>query len=66
MTRAGVLSQTLEQNRAQAMLFRTLATLRTDISLFDDVDELRWPGPTAELEALAKRFDIAAAESSSR
>jgi hypothetical protein len=26
------------------MLFRTLATLRSDIALFDDVDELRWNG----------------------
>ncbi len=26
------------------MLFRTLATLRTDMALFDDVDELRWNG----------------------
>jgi hypothetical protein len=28
------------------LLFRKLATLRTDITLFDDVDELRWRGPT--------------------
>jgi 5'-3' exonuclease len=35
------LAATLETFREEAMLFRTLATLRTDIPLFDDVDELR-------------------------
>jgi len=38
------LAQTLERDRDLAMLFRTLATLRTDIALFDDIDELRWTG----------------------
>ncbi|HEX3468220.1 MAG TPA: 5'-3' exonuclease H3TH domain-containing protein [Candidatus Elarobacter sp.] len=41
---AARLSQTLERERDAALLFRTLATLRTDIPLFDDVDELRWNG----------------------
>jgi hypothetical protein len=39
---AFALADTLCRERDQAMLFRTLATLRTDIALFDDVDELRW------------------------
>ena len=30
----------------RALLFRDLATLRTDIPLFDRVDDLRWNGPT--------------------
>ena len=34
-----------------ALLFRTLATLRTDAPLFDNVDELRWNGPTSTFEA---------------
>jgi 5'-3' exonuclease len=38
---AARLAQTLADNRERAELFRTLATLRTDIPLFDDVDELR-------------------------
>ncbi|MEP7273633.1 MAG: 5'-3' exonuclease H3TH domain-containing protein, partial [Acidobacteriota bacterium] len=29
-----------------ALLFKKLATLRTDVDVFDDVDELRWRGPT--------------------
>jgi 5'-3' exonuclease len=41
VSKAGALSRTLEDNREQAYLFRTLATLRTDIPLFQDVDELR-------------------------
>jgi 5'-3' exonuclease len=55
------LARTLERERANAFLFRNLATLREDIPLFDTVDDLRWQGPTAEFPALAARFDAAAA-----
>jgi 5'-3' exonuclease len=41
---ASALAATLAGARDDALLFRTLATLRTDIALFDDVDELRWKG----------------------
>ena len=41
----------------RALLFRTLATLRTDIPLFGAVEELRWTGPSPEFAALAARFD---------
>jgi 5'-3' exonuclease len=53
------LARTLSQQRDRALLFRTLATLRTDIALFDDVDELRWHGPTPAFPALAARLDAA-------
>jgi hypothetical protein len=56
---ASVLSATLVRESDRAMLFRTLATLRNDIPLFEDVNELRWNGPTAALDALAVRFDKA-------
>ena len=56
---ASSLSETFARERENAFLFRTLATLRTDIPLFDDVDELEWQGPTAELDAFAARFDAA-------
>jgi hypothetical protein len=36
-----------------------LATLRTDIPLFDSVDDLRWKGPTAAFPPLAARLDTA-------
>ena len=39
-----------------ALLFKTLATLRTDAPLFDDVDELRWKGPTRDFAALTERM----------
>jgi 5'-3' exonuclease len=42
---AAALAYTLASNRDNAMLFRTLATLRTDIPLFDDVEQLRWIKP---------------------
>src|SRR5207244_3415342 len=35
------------ENREHALLFKDLATLRTNAELFDDVNELRWRGPTA-------------------
>jgi 5'-3' exonuclease len=43
------LAQTLQRDRDLALLFRTLATLRTDISLFDDVEALRWNGDIGSL-----------------
>lgn len=38
----------LGKQREQALLFKKLATLRTDAALFDDVDKLRWRGPTPD------------------
>ena len=55
------LSKTLARDREQAFLFRTLATLRTDIDLFASVDELRWSGPTPAFAPLAARLDAARA-----
>ncbi|MDQ2946604.1 MAG: flap endonuclease [Acidobacteriota bacterium] len=56
---AGALALTLSREREHALLFRTLATLRTDIALFDDVDELRWNGPMPAFTEIAARFDAA-------
>ena len=56
------LALTLARERDRAFLFRDLATLRTDIPLFDSVDRLRWTGPTPAFQALAKRFDAATTE----
>jgi 5'-3' exonuclease len=41
------LAETLRRDRERALLFRDLATLRTDIPLFQSVEELRWSGATA-------------------
>jgi len=37
----------LGENRDLALLFKQLATLRTDVPLFENVDTLEWRGPTA-------------------
>lgn len=62
VTNAGALADTLCRERERALLFRTLATLRTDIELFDNVDQLRWSGPTPEFAAIAARLDAAVTE----
>jgi 5'-3' exonuclease len=55
----GALARTLASDRDRAMLFRTLATLRTDVALFDNVDELQWSGPEPRFTALGARLDEA-------
>ena len=50
---ASALAGTLCREWDRAVLFGTLATLRTDIALFDDVEPLRWNGPTPAFDALA-------------
>jgi 5'-3' exonuclease len=59
-TNPAALAATLERERAQALLFRTLATLRTDVPTFGTVDELEWTGPRPEFAPLAERFEAAA------
>jgi len=63
---AGALARTLAQERDRALLFRKLATLRTDIALFKDVDELCWAGPTSAFDAFAARFDGAVTQSKNK
>jgi 5'-3' exonuclease len=51
------LSSRLIAGRDEALLFRVLATLRTDIPLFDSVDQLQWKGATPAFAPLAARLD---------
>jgi len=53
------LSRTLNDQRDLAMLFRTLATLRTDVPAVEDVETLRWTGPRPDFPALAARLEAA-------
>ena len=46
-------SGVLGKSRASALLFKKLATLRTDARLFAKVDELRWRGPKPAFGAIA-------------
>jgi len=48
-----------EENRKLALLFKTLATLRTDAQLFDDVEQLRWSGATGAFAAVAEQVEDA-------
>jgi 5'-3' exonuclease len=51
---AAALAASLREHRAEALLFRQLATLRTDVPLAETLDDLRWRGPdVAALAALA-------------
>jgi 5'-3' exonuclease len=48
--------EVLGENREPALLFKRLATLRTDSPLFEDVDALRWRGPTGRFDAWVDRI----------
>jgi 5'-3' exonuclease len=47
----------LGERRKLALLFKDLATLRTDAPLFRDVDELRWHGPTSAFASWTERME---------
>ena len=60
------LAATFARERDRAFLFRDLATLRTDLRLFDSVDDLRWTGPTPAFTAIAEQLDAAPSASDER
>jgi 5'-3' exonuclease len=60
---AATLAATFARERDHAFLFRDLATLRTDIPLFESVDELKWAGPREEFAAIGARLDAAVKKS---
>jgi 5'-3' exonuclease len=47
----------LGERRDLALLFKDLATLRTDARLYRDVDELRWRGPTEAFASWTERME---------
>lgn len=51
------LAATLQENLADALLFRRIATIAHDAPTIDSVDELEWTGPRPELEELAASID---------
>jgi 5'-3' exonuclease len=63
LNRYGVIEEfppaVLGDSRDLALLFKDLATLRTDAPLFGDVDELRWPGPTTAFPGYAEHMGAA-------
>jgi 5'-3' exonuclease len=54
--RARVLSESLFNGWNDALLFRTLATLRLDVPVFDTVEDLRWKGPAPNFEEHSRRL----------
>ncbi|HUS09138.1 MAG TPA: 5'-3' exonuclease H3TH domain-containing protein [Pyrinomonadaceae bacterium] len=46
----------LKDKRELALLFKNLATLRTDAPLFDDVEEFRWRGATPKFRSVAQQL----------
>ena len=55
---AEALSASLESLREQELLYRRLATLRSDVPLPETLEDLRWRGaPDAELAALCEELD---------
>ena len=54
---AASLAKSLSEHREDALLYRTLATLRTDAPIPESLDELRWRGPDwPALESLCKEL----------
>jgi 5'-3' exonuclease len=54
--RARLLSESLFNAWSDALLFRTLATLRLDVPVFDTVEDLRWKGPRPDFEDCCRRM----------
>jgi 5'-3' exonuclease len=58
LVRAGSLAATLARDRELAQLFRELATLRTNVPVFESVDDLAWRGPTPALSGIRRRLAL--------
>lgn len=56
---SSTLAATLQREQRLAFLFRDLATLRSDIPLFESVDELKWSGPTPAFAEIGRKLDAA-------
>ncbi len=54
---AAALSTTLNEHRAEALLFKRIATLERDAPVPASVDALRWTGPTERFAAAAAAID---------
>ena len=51
------LCQALAEHWEHALLFRDLATLRSDATVMSGVEDLRWLGPKPEFEAICAKLD---------
>ena len=55
--RARPLAESLFAAWDDALLFRTLATLRLDVPVFNTIDDLRWPGPASDFGRTSQRLN---------
>ena len=54
---AGLAAESLREHREEAALYRRLATLRTDVPLAEEIDDLRWRGARrSELTELCREI----------
>ena len=53
------LARTLAERRNEARLYRELTTLRRDVPIQESLDDLRWQGPSDDIEPLCARLDAA-------
>jgi 5'-3' exonuclease len=58
--KARALSESLFSAWNDALLFRTLATLRLDVPVFETVEDLRWKGPRPDFEEHCRRMKSSA------
>jgi len=56
LRRARPLAEALFAGWDDALLFRTLATLRVDVPVFRSIDELRWRGPAKDFKRTCERI----------
>jgi 5'-3' exonuclease len=56
--RARLLSESLFNAWNDALLFRTLATLRLDVPVFDSIRDLRWTGARPNFEEYCDRLEL--------
>jgi 5'-3' exonuclease len=54
--RARPLAESLFAAWGDALLFRTLATLRVDVPVFTSIDDLRWKGPAEDFKRTCERL----------
>jgi 5'-3' exonuclease len=54
--KARTLSESLFGAWSDALLFRTLATLRLDVPVFETVEDLRWKGPRSNFEECCRQI----------
>jgi 5'-3' exonuclease len=57
LRRARLLAEALFAAWEDALLFRTLATLRVDVPVFKSIDELQWRGPAKDFKRTCERMN---------